>query len=63
MVLGIQGKLSALDLWYGPFASVRDELRAAINVTQRWNTMVTELTGRFWPSFTHHPWTLDKMAG
>jgi hypothetical protein len=63
LVLGIQQKLQALDLWYGPFVMVRDQLRVAVNVTQRWSSMVADLTGRFWPSHARRPWTLGKMTG
>jgi dynein heavy chain 2 len=55
----IPRKLVELDVWHGPFGSVRDSLRNAAAVCSRWTLVCSELTGQYWKSYQRNPWTDD----
>ena len=52
----IQTALGRLDLWRGPFSSVRAGLRDSVRVCNKWTQATRELTNTFWPTHEDHPW-------
>ena len=44
-------------------SQIRDSLRSALAVSNKWTQFLEESTGRYWPNIKHHQWTMGKLAG
>nr|WAW84826.1 cytoplasmic dynein 2 heavy chain 1 [Halisarca dujardinii] len=58
----VQTRLSSLDLWSGPYASVHRSIHEGLTVCEKWAQCTEQLTGRFWKQFSPHPWKGGKFS-
>ncbi|KAK3100036.1 hypothetical protein FSP39_013759 [Pinctada imbricata] len=58
----VQRKLSEQDLWSGNYGEVKEALRSAIDICERWVGVCETLTTQFWKSFRPHPWKGEKFV-
>lgn len=58
----VQRKLGSVDIWQGPFNIVRDSIRKAVRVSERWVSICEMLTSQFWKRFPAHPWLAEKFT-
>ncbi|XP_071126281.1 cytoplasmic dynein 2 heavy chain 1-like isoform X2 [Mytilus edulis] len=58
----IQRKLSEEDLWMGKFGPVKESLRSAVSICDRWQGVCETLTGQFWKHFKAHPWKGERYT-
>ncbi|XP_066286377.1 cytoplasmic dynein 2 heavy chain 1-like isoform X1 [Branchiostoma lanceolatum] len=58
----IQLKLSGVDLWHGPYASVRESLRLSLSICERWISACDSLTSTWKQHSPLHPWQGDKFV-
>lgn len=56
----IQRKLSEEDLWGGKFGPVKESLRSAVAICERWQGVCETLTTQFWKNFKAHPWRGER---
>nr|XP_026695415.1 cytoplasmic dynein 2 heavy chain 1-like [Ciona intestinalis] len=47
-------------IWVGPYIAVREGLRNAVGVCDRWITMCATLTSRIWKQYPSHVWNSGK---
>ncbi|KAJ8297985.1 hypothetical protein KUTeg_024516 [Tegillarca granosa] len=48
------------DLWTGHYGSVKESLRSAVAICERWVGVCETLTAQFWKNFRAHPWKGDR---
>ena len=58
----VQNKLSALDIWKGPYSTVHTSLHEGLLVCEKWTQSAEQLTSRFWKQFALHQWKGDKFS-
>ena len=58
----VQRKLGSVDIWQGPFNLVRDSIRKAVSVSERWVSACETLTSQYWKRFPTHPWKGEKFT-
>lgn len=58
----VQRKLGNIDIWQGPFSLMRDGIKKAVNVCERWVSICEMLTSQYWKRFPAHPWLADKFT-
>ncbi|EDO38992.1 predicted protein [Nematostella vectensis] len=58
----VQRKLSALDIWQGPFQNVKEAMRKGVSVCERWVSTCETLTAQYWKRFPAHPWKGEKFV-
>lgn len=56
----VQRKLAEEDLWTGHYGSVKESLRSAVAICERWVGVCETLTTQFWKNFRAHPWKGDR---
>nr|XP_026693271.1 cytoplasmic dynein 2 heavy chain 1-like [Ciona intestinalis] len=47
-------------IWVGPYIAVREGLRNAVGICDRWITMCATLTSRIWKQYPSHVWNSGK---
>ena len=50
-----------MDLWKGAFGKIKESLRAAMAVCERYVNMCETLTTTFWKRYAPHSWTGMKF--
>jgi dynein heavy chain 2 len=49
-------------LWTGKFGSVKESLRSAMSICDRWQGVCETLTAQFWKHFKTHPWKGERYT-
>ena len=57
----VQRCLRDLNIWRGPFAAVRANLRGGIQVCERWINVVDVCTKSLWPNHASHTWEGEEQ--
>ncbi|XP_033632471.1 cytoplasmic dynein 2 heavy chain 1-like isoform X2 [Asterias rubens] len=57
-----QRKLSDFKIWQDPYHKVKEALRQAIAICDKWVTSCEKLTDQFWKRDPIHPWKSSKFA-
>eukprot|EP01116_Phalansterium_solitarium_P024804 TRINITY_DN91_c0_g1_i3.p1 TRINITY_DN91_c0_g1~~TRINITY_DN91_c0_g1_i3.p1 ORF type:complete len:4095 (+),score=2036.97 TRINITY_DN91_c0_g1_i3:208-12492(+) len=56
----IRSKLTSVNLFADDYSSVRDAIRDAYEVGERWLTLTETLTTKYWQGYEKHPWKGGK---
>lgn len=56
----IESKLPSSSIWKEDVTEVRESLRKALTVSEKWIQVTDTLTTRFWSGWDRHPWTSGK---
>ncbi|RKO94668.1 hypothetical protein BDK51DRAFT_21975 [Blyttiomyces helicus] len=58
----VQEKLSPTNVMIESYFLVKENLRAGVQVCERWELVLVTLTTRFWANFALHPWTGSRYT-
>lgn len=58
----VQRKLAEEDLWQGDYGQVKESLRSAVAICERWVGVCETLTTQFWKNYRPNPWKGERFT-